>query len=1131
MSLYTLKSQQDMAKMLSAPKYNPNSQNVYNAIGRDAGANAAETSSSSTSVWDNIGNFFKNRASDIENALGTTGAAIASPFVTEAENRAIEERQERWKKRLADVGKKYGFESTNDYWDKLDAAEASGNTEEYNRLNSMTELQDEIKRVAAENSAEAREASENWKDFRENNYIGKKINGQTNGQFAGSAINTLSTAADLTGLSVGPVGNAIQGAAEGLAEELKANGGNVDIFKGEASGWDNFSGEQAAKNAIVGAATGAATGALNKAINGKMLANGGNLFKGGNKLTQALNNAGSKTALGRGVSTIATGAGRGALSGAVGGATGAAVSSALNGEDVGTGISNALQGASNGIAAGGVIGGTMAGANMVANKIPGVNKITNLQRQSSKAVDDFQNSGDNFRERLSNTWNSGDSKVANMAQNWQSGGDNFRERLATTMDSFRTNSPSHFTQKNWGLDNVPEAEVATPEPVRVAQPTPAAEPLDNWDKIAREGGYENWDALEQRFMEANPNYKPTGNDAGAVLGWMDNNPGDYNPNARIATTNTQDTTSQEQIANAEKTLKTSRSEKLKLKAAQKLLDQYGTIDKPTAKSTNPAKTVQEIADAGLTKPGEVEMVANKITGTDGELPKLVKNMLASSGPVDTYSGENGELFDDYINRQIQLAGLDGINEGKAVKSQINATLKSLPSRAEGSIDFTDNAADVFDAVQKLESYAANYRGKSGMNYGTTTPDKLAAAKVLSNTASLLKNRVFDGADASTVVTPEVVSEMKSWVPNNKKWSDYVDNTVAQAKTGQDLRAIQAPWVRMQKIINNGYENSGTYGSRVGNAATLATALATKNPLKTVSTAAVDAVVNSKPGLRLQAAALNKAADFASNDTTPTTNASTTTSTTANTIPASMMLYNAIGRDNGEAANQFVLNGGSITPTANTSLEELSYNNPGSTSLYDSYYGTPATNTAYTGADLTQAGLLGIFGNTGNYNMDIIGGAMEMALMRGDSASFNELSSIYKMLGANLADSTSSNSSQTKLSVTQQRANAAMNSLQRLANMTPDVGYNLSGIPVVGDVATFGGNDYEGESKSLAQQIGYMVSGANIKPEEAYNIGKAYVPQPFDSKQTRELKLQRAYEIIRQYQNGYGTQEEVAGISA
>ena len=85
-------------------------------------------------------------------------------------------------------------------------------------------------------------------------------------------------------------------------------------------------------------------------------------------------------------------------------------------------------------------------------------------------------------------------------------------------------------------------------------------------------------------------------------------------------------------------------------------------------------------------------------------------------------------------------------------------------------------------------------------------------------------------------------------------------------------------------------------------------------------------------------------------------------------------------------------------------------------------------------------------------------------------------------------------------------------------MNPDLGYNLSGIPLIGNIATLGGNDYQSEASSLAQQIGYMVSGANIKKEEAEAIGKAYVPQPFDSEQTRKNKLQRAYEIIAQYQN-------------
>ena len=96
----------------------------------------------------------------------------------------------------------------------------------------------------------------------------------------------------------------------------------------------------------------------------------------------------------------------------------------------------------------------------------------------------------------------------------------------------------------------------------------------------------------------------------------------------------------------------------------------------------------------------------------------------------------------------------------------------------------------------------------------------------------------------------------------------------------------------------------------------------------------------------------------------------------------------------------------------------------------------------------------------------------------------------------------------------------MTSLERLATMTPDLGYNLSNIPVIGNIATLGGNDYESEARSLAQQIGYMVSGSNIKDTEAENIGKSYVPQPWDREQTRQNKLRRAYDIIQQYQNGY-----------
>ena len=150
--------------------------------------------------------------------------------------------------------------------------------------------------------------------------------------------------------------------------------------------------------------------------------------------------------------------------------------------------------------------------------------------------------------------------------------------------------------------------------------------------------------------------------------------------------------------------------------------------------------------------------------------------------------------------------------------------------------------------------------------------------------------------------------------------------------------------------------------------------------------------------------------------------------------------------------------------------------------------------------------------------------MTAAIDADDVNAFASLYNMYQDSLANLQKQVSASASPQKITATQQRANAAMNSLSRLSNMTPDLGYNLSGIPIIGGIATLGGNDYESEAKSLAQQIGYMVSGANIKEEEAYNIGKAYVPQPFDSEQTRKNKLNRAYEIIRQYQNGYAVDD-------
>ena len=988
MALYTEKSA-DYLRNLS--RYTPS---VDNAIGRDAGANAADTSSASTSVWDNIGNFFKSRGEDIENALGTTGAAIASFFKDNAENASTDAMLKRHKESMENVYKSHGFNGSDDYYNQLDAAEANGSLDDF--LAKHNDVVEAAKAQAQVNSDEAKKKADDYRDYRENNYISKKIN-QDNGKFAGSAINTLSTAADLTGLSVGPVGNAIQGAAEGLAEELKAHGGNVDIFTGETSGWEDFSGEQAAKNAVVGAATGAVTGSLNKAINGKMLSNGGNLFKGSNKLTQALNNAGSKTALGRGVSTIATGVGRGAISGAAGGATGAAVSSALNGEDVGTGISNAIQGATNGALTGGAIGGTMAGANLVANKLPGINKVTDLQKQSAKAVDDWQNSGDNFRERLSNTWNSGDSKVANMAQNWQSGGNNFRERLATTMDSFKSNSPAHFTQQNWGLENVPEAEVTTPEPARIAQPVSTnTETLDNWDRLAREGGYENWDTLEQRFMEANPNYKPTGNDAGAVLGWMDNNPGDYNPNARVAV----DTETENEGLN--KVFKPKESDKIstqnKAQSLGKQLQNASKSQKYAALSESlDARTAMRAAETNapetLSKMGVNPENYEEYAKTSNYVNETISDLAKKSGVKVNVSDLPSRLSSD---------NMDIIMSDTATK-KYNNYIKQIV--ADGASPDEYSASYLLEKSRELGTKAANLRGN--------TDDVTALRSALTDAKYTLRDIATNALAESNITgdaTNANIAKGLSQLGANQKVVDYytAENADGTAPTASD-------YIRRSSL----FEQARDMGSEMQaakmtkSASTSPTRVATKlfraSGLEEPANLVLRNTIAPAAGVVTNAAGkvLSGIGNiFNRGGSTPTTTTvATPTTTSNNVIPASMMLYNAIGRDNGEAANEQVKRDVASTPSYSTLESMAAFNPTSTTAIVDSYAPATTTPTATTAAAtsspyVTIAG--NNFGNTGNSQLDLIGTAMSMALADGDATAFGQLYKLYNDTAADIA---------------------------------------------------------------------------------------------------------------------------------
>lgn len=334
--------------------------------------------------------FFKKRGKSIENALGTTGSAIADIFKTKAENLTTEQNRKDNKTRMNDVAKKYGYNTYQDVWDAMDQAEASGDQETLDKIKNV--INPELQAVANENKAKADKKAADYQDYRENSYVGQKIN-QDRGKFAGSAINTLSTGVDVASMVAGgpanPLINTLQGGVEGLADEL------------EEGGLQNFNKDRALSNMVSGAAAGLATGGLNKAIGGR------SLIPAKGKVTELAGKA------------LNSGIGRGAMSGAVGGAVGAGTSAALNGQDIiGSAVEGAKQGAIGGAVAGGVIGGANRLTNAALNKFSP--ETAQKMQNNAQAWEKWKNSGSNFDERLTNTLTSGESGVGNWIQGKQS---------------------------------------------------------------------------------------------------------------------------------------------------------------------------------------------------------------------------------------------------------------------------------------------------------------------------------------------------------------------------------------------------------------------------------------------------------------------------------------------------------------------------------------------------------------------------------------------------------------------------------------------------------------------------------------------------------------------------------------
>lgn len=679
---------------------------------------------------------------------------------------------------------------------------------------------------------------------------------------------------------------------------------------------------------------------------------------------------------------------------------------------------------------------------------------------------------------------------------------------------------------------VPEAQETELYRAIVGETNQPKTASSQWDSLAQEGGYKDYNNLVDRYKQANPN-KPV--DANSVLDWMDK--------ASISTNiETPDTTSS----------KTSKESKLRYAQGQELLKQYGTVDQPMARATKATETFQEIADMGFTKPGDVERVSNAVTGSNGAVSKLNNNIISSAKPVSTFEGKtSGQTMDEFINSSIEHNMLSGTPQGKAVERAISAYLNSLPSRADGSVSFEDNASDVFKVVQNLEARAAELEGRGGSTYHRATTEDVHQAAVLKDVANLLKDRIYEGADVKAALTPEVSNSLKAIDPNNKSWAKTVDDFVNNAESPKDLRAFQRPFVRANRYIDNQYVQAATIGGRmVGGANSLTAALPTTKA--GLVKQAVNTIWNSNPAHRAKASIYGKLADKQASATTAsaqTTNipnkmsdnsADTAKKSFAERFKAGdnpqMFMYSAVNNgvqdDVNKRQREYITEAANEAKASDTLPSSQVANSNASTAVYNAIAGGTGTTNPEWFDDTVY-----FFRPTGDEWSDMLSRAMKKAREAEDYDAFGQLFEMYKEARSDAQKSATSDV--TNLSATQQAQLAKLNSAEAAIDELEGLFEKAGGGkgPIAGNLQSIAGswgwdsnaNTYNQLAEGLVNQIAQAVGKTDsLNTEGEVKRALRLIPQLTDDATTAKNKLEELRRMLANTKASYNTAYGLTG---
>jgi hypothetical protein len=549
-----------------------------------------------------------------------------------------------------------------------------------------------------------------------------------------------------------------------------------------------------------------------------------------------------------------------------------------------------------------------------------------------------------------------------------------------------------------------------------------------------------------------------------------------------------------------------RSRELRNTITDGIRSQYGTI-RLNDRINGLDDAIMELAGYGLTKRSEIDGFSKRITGKDGAMSKAIRKAMNDSGKT---SGRVDISMDDVYRAS-------GASGNKSAMDKINSKFNSIGKKYTVDADGNMDRSDMYDFGRELEREGYRMIERGGRTQNADTEVYGEAMRMLGENYIA---KATDGVDMGKYID---ANKLKNLLPGNEAWAAHVDESIPNIKTVSDARSFMAAPTKLSLLADAAEYNKGTYGGNVGNLAKDGTqavrAMTSANPARAAvqyvaaktldSNAAKDRVVKNalKKYNNIEAGGAGrlgagKIAEGIGNKISGVTKA-------LNNNTLNNASYAGVLPTFGDVATRQIARQAGLAAYDDAAL--ANEQNNAQSAYNDAYnnYTNALNNYEMATAQAQQAT------NPGTQHLQTISDAMDRALAAGDMTAYGQLADLYKK-AYSIYGTTNTTAEPKALTANQSKALTGLQQVEQLAQMTPGASTALANSPLGFLVSLGGGDQYANQAEALATTIGYLLSGATIKPDEAARLGQSYVPTAYDSEQTRQQKLARAKQLLNNY---------------